>query len=511
MHCQVSKTAVTSFAREDSARGSGLSREPSRPQRSFAPSVSQGRGVARRSLAWLTGFVAALFTLCGWSNAVSAQGNDARLQARLAGAEQLLGGGLLGEARVLDLKAHIESLPFVARGDRKQARAANEQGLKWFDAGQYDRAASAFERGLALDAADQEIVNNLAFAYFRAGKMTQAWQAMKRTLALAPARTSAWANIGQMRAAEGDQAASAWSFENSYRFSRKPKLTLAYFEKLKAETDDAILRAALSSAVSDIGSGAVENLVEHPRPIGGSLSGIAEHESADEHDDAADDDLFALYERVRAGDKAALEAIQSAANEERRVAQAMLGEAYRRGYAVVEDAALSATWYQRAAEQGHMLAMYQLGLAYQEGRGVAQDFKIAARWYSKAAALGDREAMNNLGALHSRGQIGRVDAAQAATLFRQASDLGNPQASYNLAIAYAQGDGVPRDLAESARLYLLSAEGGFVQAQLQVADNYENGRGVERDEAQALRWYRKAAAAGVEYAREVLKRKGVAD
>ena len=511
MHCQLSKTAVTPFAREDSARGSGLSREPSRPQRALAQRPPQGRGVARRSLVWLAGFVAALLTMSGWSNAVSAQATDARLQARLVAAEQLLGGGILGEARVLDLKAHIESLPFVARGDRKQARAANEQGLKWFDAGQYDRAVSAFERGLALDAADQEIGNNLAFAYFRAGKMTQAWQAMKRTLALAPARTSAWANIGQMRAAEGDPAVSAWSFENSYRFSRKPKLTLAYFEKLKAETDDAILRAALSSALSEIASGTVENLIEHPRPIGGSLSGIAEHESPDEHGDAADDDLFALYERVRAGDKAAFDPIQSAANEGRRVAQAMLGEAYRRGYAVVEDAALSATWYQRAAEQGHSLAKYQLGLAYQEGHGVAQDYKMAARWYAEAAALGDRDAMNNLGAIYSRGQIGRADAAQAAKLFRQASDLGNPQAAYNLAIAYAEGDGVPRDLVESARLYRLSAESGFVQAQLQVADNYENGRGVERDEAQALHWYRKAAAAGVEYARDVLKRKGVAD
>ena len=52
---------------------------------------------------------------------------------------------------------------------------------------------------------------------------------------------------------------------------------------------------------------------------------------------------------------------------------------------------------------------------------------------------------------------------------------------------------------------------GFVQAQTEVADNYEHGRGVPKDEKLALLWYRKAAAAGVEYAREVLKRKGVAE
>lgn len=472
----------------------------------------QGNSTAHQGLSRLRWLLSGFLIACCWSTTALAQKDVDPLLARLTVAQQLLEGGALDEGRVLDLKAQIEGLPFVARGDRRQARAANLQGLKQFDAGQYDQAASAFERGLAFDPADQEICNNLAFAYFRAGKTTQAWQAMKRTLALAPARTSAWANIGQMRATQGDQAASAWSFENSYRFSRKPALTRAYFEKLKGETEDAVLQAGLSFALSAIASGAVETLIDHPRPIGGASSSIAGRRLADTTQaDGADDELFGIYERVREGDKAAFETIQEAANMGQRVAQAMLGEAYRRGYAVVDDAALAVVWYRRAADQGYPLAKYQLGLAYQEGRGVVRDYKKAARWYAEVAALGDREAMNNLGAIYSRGQIGKADPERAAKLYRQASDLGNPQASYNLAIAYAKGNGVPRDLVESARLYLLSAEGGFVQAQLEVADNYENGRGVRKDEAQALRWYRKAATAGIEYAREVLKRKGVAD
>lgn len=490
MFCQVSRTVVPPPAGEDSVR------------LNVAPPPSSRTGY--RQVVALLGFAATLFLACGRSTAAPEQRADDRLQPRLVVAEQLLGGGLLDEGRVLDLKAQIEGLPFVVHGDRKPAREANTRGLRYVEAGEYDQAASEFERGLALDPADVEICNNLAFAYFRASRMAPAWQAIRKTLALSPARTSAWANIGQMRAAEGDRAASAWSFENSYRFSRKPASTLAYLGKLKAETDDAVLQQALSSALANIGSGNVGNLAERPRPVGGSVSGVAEHASAD-------DELFGVYARVRAGDTAAFETIQTAANQGRRMAQAMLGEAYRRGYAVVEDPVLSFNWYRRAAEQGDSLAQFQLGLAYQDGRGVEQDYQAAAHWYAQAAALGDRDAMNNLGALYSRGQTGKADPALAAKLYRQASDLGNSKASYNLAIAYAQGDGVPRDLAESARLYRLSAEGGFAQAQLEVADNYENGRGVARDEAEALRWYRKAAEAGIDHAREVLKRKGFAN
>jgi TPR repeat protein len=454
---------------------------------------------------------AGLLLACAVSTAAPTQIANDVLSARLVVVERMLDGDM-DEGRLLDLKALIESLPFVERGDRKQARAANTEGLKWFDAGDYDKAAAAFERGVRFDPADQEISNNLAFAYFRGCKTEQAWQAIKRTLALAPARTSACANIGEMRAAEGDQVASAWSFVNSYRFSRKPETTRAYFAKLKAETEDTALQADLTAALAVIDSGVVKNLIDHPMPIGESSSRIAKAKDPTASDTDEEDELRGIFDRVRGnGDTSEFPKIQAAANRGLPLAQAMLGEAYRNGQGVVDDLALSVTWYRRAAEQGNADAQYQLGLAYQEGRGVEKNYQTAAHWYAQAAAQGESWAMNNLGAIYDRGQIGKADPARAAKLYRQASDLGNPQASYNLAIDYADGKGVPKDLAESARLYLLSANGGFIEAQIEVADNYEKGRGVPKDEAQALLWYRKAAAAGVEYAREVLRRKGVAE
>ena len=451
-------------------------------------------------------FAAVLSLACGWAAAAPAPKPDDALSARLVLVERLLDDADPDEGRLLDLKTQIESLPFVARGDRKRARAANEQGLKSFGGGHYDQAAAAFESGMTFDPADQEICNNLAFAYFRAGKTAQAWQAIKRTLALAPARTSAWANIGQVRAAQGEHAASVWSFENSYRFSPKPAATRSYFEKVKAETPDAALQADLSAALAAIDAGTVKNWLEHPMPTS-SLARAKDPEEGSVEERA----LLDLFDRVRDDDKDAFAKVEAAANAGQPLAQAMLGEAYRDGHAVVEDAELSAAWYRRAAEQGDAGAQYQMGLAYQEGRGVKRNYKIAAQWYGKAVAQGEPWSMNNLGTLYDRGQLGKADPARAAKLYRQSSDLGNPQASYNLAIDYADGHGVTQDLAESARLYQLSADGGFVEAQVQVASNYENGRGVAKDDALALLWYRKAATAGVESAREALKRKGVAE
>ncbi|MEO5625879.1 MAG: tetratricopeptide repeat protein [Dokdonella sp.] len=450
--------------------------------------------------------------LCLTSTVAMAQSGVDPLRQRLALVDQLLNVRPEGEGALLDFKAQVEGLPFVTRGVRKNARMANDVGLKAFIAGRFDEAARAFERGLTLDPSDQEICNNLAFAYFRAGDTKGAWRMIKRTLALAPARASAWANLGLMHAAQGDEAASTWDFETSYRFSRKPAMAKAYFEKTEAEADDDRVRAALSSTLAAIESGAVQNLMDHPRPIGGSATRLIASKSPGNAADCDDECLLlAEYARERAGDNTALARIQSAANHEQPLAQTILGEAYGHGYGVVEDAALSVAWYQRAANNGNSLAKFQLGLAYQEGRGVARDFRLSARWYAEAALDGDREAMNNLGAIYDRGQIGEADPVKAVSLYAKASELGNPQASYNLAISYATGSGVSSDLVESARLYLLSAEGGFVQAQIEVADNYDNGRGVPRDEAKALRWYRSAAAAGIEYAREVLKRKGVAE
>ncbi|MEO8673775.1 MAG: tetratricopeptide repeat protein [Tahibacter sp.] len=456
--------------------------------------------------------VGALLLACAYLPAVAAHTIDEALAERLVVVNGLVDGGQLDEGRLQDNTAEIERLPFVARGDRKKARVANAQGLALFGDAHYDQAAAAFERGLALDPADQEICNNLAFAYFRAGKPEQAWHAIKLTIALAPMRTSAWANIGVMRAAQGEHADSVWSFKNSYRFSRKPDTTRAYFEKLKTDATDSALQADLAAVLAAIDSGQLENWLNHPRPIGGLASSLAQtRETAEPGNSVVENELYGLYEAVRTGDKPALAAILAAANQGQPLAQSMIGEAYWRGYAVVEDAALSAQWYRRAAEQGYALAQYQLGLAYQDGRGVVQNYQTAARWYGEASAQNFADAMNNLGAIYSRGQIGPQDEARAAKLYRQASDLGDPQASYNLAIDYANGTGVGKNLAESARLYLLAANGGFVQAQVEVADNYENGRGVPKDEAQALVWYKKAATAGIEYARDVLKRKGVAD
>jgi len=449
--------------------------------------------------------IACLLVVCGWSTGALAQKVDDALSARLVLVDRMLDGTDPDEGRLLDLKTQIESLPFVVRGDRKQARAANARGLKSFDAGQYDQATASFERGLAFDPADEEICNNLAFAYFRAGKTLQAWRAIKHTLALAPARTSAWANIGEMRAAQGEHAASVWSFENSYRFSHKPDKTRAYFEKVKAETEDSRLQTDLSDALAAIDSGSVQNWLNRPMAIGGLAASRTKGAKASDQDA----ELLRLFDRVCTGDKAAFATIQAAANKGQPLAQSLLGQAYRDGDGVVQDPKLSFTWNLRAAEQGEPLSQYEVAFAYQEGSVVAKNNETAALWYEKAVAQGYTWAMVKLGVMYDRGELGNVDREHAASLYRQASDLGDARGSYNLANDYFLGLGVPKDLTESARLWLLSANRGFAEADLRVAYDYDMGWGVPRNEKEALIWYRKAAVAGNEAARVVLKWKGL--
>lgn len=88
-------------------------------------------------------------------------------------------------------------------------------------------------------------------------------------------------------------------------------------------------------------------------------------------------------------------------------AQASLGDLYRSGRGVLQDAVEAAEWYHKAAGQGHVQAQYILGTMYVDGEGVVQDYAEAAKWYRKAAEQGLDEARKALEDLIARGLIAR--------------------------------------------------------------------------------------------------------
>jgi TPR repeat protein len=79
----------------------------------------------------------------------------------------------------------------------------------------------------------------------------------------------------------------------------------------------------------------------------------------------------ALQMKAASGDKAALEALLSAALEGNVLAQFFLGVSYDNGEGVAQDYAQAAQWYRKAAEQGLAEAQNIVGVFYALGSGVA--------------------------------------------------------------------------------------------------------------------------------------------
>ena len=78
-------------------------------------------------------------------------------------------GGVGRTEELNALKQRIDELPKPARGDRKQARQANDKGLVAYKAGQYELAKGYFLSAYQTDPADAEITGNLALAYLDLG------------------------------------------------------------------------------------------------------------------------------------------------------------------------------------------------------------------------------------------------------------------------------------------------------------------------------------------------------
>ena len=165
-----------------------------------------------------------------------------------------------------------------------------------------------------------------------------------------------------------------------------------------------------------------------------------------------------LYVQVSSGkNPAALQSLQSAANNGDANAQFQLGFLYNSGQGVPQDDAQAAAWYLKAADHGDANAQFNLGVLYVQGQGVPQDYAQAASWYRKAADQGDAAAQTNLGLMYAEGQGVPQDDAQAASWWHKAADQGFAKAQTNLGAMYQFGQGVPQDYAIAYALFNLAA------------------------------------------------------
>jgi tetratricopeptide (TPR) repeat protein len=151
------------------------------------------------------------------------------------------------------LKTELDALPKSPRGNRKEARKLNELALEQFKLTDYKAAIGLFEQAVAADAADVEILNNLGYAQLKDQQLKQAEATLWQTLSKQSGRAGAWANLAEVFALKGEQAAAIAAWRNTLFFSGNPDKTR---QVLTNQRDDANTPAAVKTSLQAVlGSG----------------------------------------------------------------------------------------------------------------------------------------------------------------------------------------------------------------------------------------------------------------
>ncbi len=151
--------------------------------------------------------------------------------------------------RIIEIRDQLLSQPKPQRGDRKRARALNDEGLSYLNTQEPDKAVASFQLATKLDPGDIEIINNLGYALLKGGQLRESEQALTETLLIAPDRTSAWANLGHVYAMTGKKAEAVGCFTNAYRFSQNTEKTKNVFTNLSQNHENQNVRQALAEAL----------------------------------------------------------------------------------------------------------------------------------------------------------------------------------------------------------------------------------------------------------------------
>ncbi|EJL83626.1 Sel1 repeat protein [Polaromonas sp. CF318] len=507
---------------------------------------------ARFSIACILAVALQMTYLLAFAQAGAAP--NAQIAPRLDQVSKMLAGAASRDANaVWDAKTEIEELPYPARGDRKLARRLNTTALDKFKADQVAEALADFEKARRADPSDQEIANNYGYVLYRAGKLPEAEAQLRYTLALAPARAAAWANLAEVLGAQGQAPRAADAFVVSHRFSRNPDTTRQYIEKFAASTTDpAGLTQGAAQALSRLfpAAGATGTAAALAQPLAGTTAernAAAQTEMAAAAGTAAptaavnralataatdaakavpvaqadplarllsqlpNPEVVPLFSAAAKGSASAREDLLRLAHGGNARAQHAVAMIYNNGRGVEVNHELANTWYRKSAEAGFVLAQAALAWNQQHGIGMAADLPLAFDNYRRAAEQGHPYAMNNLALMYYRGMGTRPDVKASFDWFVRAAEAGLARGAHNAAWYLEYGVGQPADLRKAFAYHLSAATAGFAQSQYKVGHAYEYGWGGSQDRAAAIDWYKKAALQGLEPAKDALKRLGVTD
>lgn len=161
-------------------------------------------------------------------------------------------GGIDNERLIEEAKRRIDALLLPSDGEpeqRAQIQEQNERGLQNLREGRIADAILAFQNAVRLASGHAESLNNLGYAYFLQGNLAAAQQLLLRTLALAPARTSAWINLGQTYAQQRRTSAAMACFANAYRFSDDRHKTRRLLQEIADKEESSRVQAAAAQVL----------------------------------------------------------------------------------------------------------------------------------------------------------------------------------------------------------------------------------------------------------------------
>lgn len=185
---------------------------------------------------------------------------DIRGRAAYAEAEQAIDAALKAIVNDKPERFHqaIDKLAQMEkpnRGNGKAAKAKNKQGRTASDAGNFAEAAKKFDEAYQLNPADIEVADNAAYAALRLGLHKHAYEMLIVTLSLAPRRTSAWSELGELKARTGYSPEAIAGYKAHFVLSQNKNKTLTAFNDIKAKERDARVKSALEQALSAIARG----------------------------------------------------------------------------------------------------------------------------------------------------------------------------------------------------------------------------------------------------------------
>ncbi|WP_442762260.1 hypothetical protein [Malikia spinosa] len=143
----------------------------------------------------------------------------------------------------MDVVRRIDGFQKPERGDRRTARKFNDEGLSALKQGRSLDAINLLTKARETDGLDEEILDNLVFAYAKNGSHAKAVAIASEGLGLNPRRASLWVNYSQANAEIGNQAAALQAMWLAWQFSPNKEKTLKFIEKKILDEKDAAMQS----------------------------------------------------------------------------------------------------------------------------------------------------------------------------------------------------------------------------------------------------------------------------